>query len=80
MAKIAQNLIILINPTKDAHDISFNAGSMCMNRFSIDEDAAFEFSGAYYLDSPSIDLKEGGLRRMSREEITAEQGMGYIGL
>ena len=78
MAKIAQNLIILIQPTKDAPDISFKAGSMSMNRSSIDEDAAFEFSGVYNLNSPSIYLKEDGLTMMSRDEITAEQGMGFI--
>ena len=27
------------------YDISFNAAKMCFNRFCIDEDAAFEFSG-----------------------------------
>ena len=50
-----QNLVILMEPSKDAHRISLKGGKMCLNRFGIDEDAAFELSGVYYLDkSPEM--------------------------
>ena len=72
MAKIAQNLIILIEPTEDANDISFKAGNMLMNRFSIDEDDAFEIFGVYYLKNPMMGFDE------NIAECNPEQGMGYL--
>ena len=44
-----QNFIILMQPTEDAWDISIKAGKLLLNRFFIDEEAAFELSGVYYL-------------------------------
>ena len=76
MAKIAQNLVILIDPSRSANDVSYKAGNMCFNRFTIDENAAFEFSGVYDLKSPDFYLKESGLRMSSIDEYTAAQGMG----
>ena len=46
-----QNLIVLIELSKEAENISLKAGNMFLNRFSIDEDAAFELFGVYYLKS-----------------------------
>ena len=45
MSKIMQNLVVMMEPPTDACDISLKAGRMCLNRFCIDEDAAFELSG-----------------------------------
>ena len=45
MSKIMQNLVVLMGPPDGADDISFKGGNMCLNRFCIDEDAAFELSG-----------------------------------
>ena len=44
-----QSLVILMELSENAHEISFKAGNMCLNRFCIDEDAAFEISGLHYL-------------------------------
>ena len=52
MSKIRQNLVFLMQPFEDAWHISLKAGIMCLNRFCIDEDAAFELSGVYYLKTP----------------------------
>ena len=49
MSKIMQNLVVLMEPSKDAYDHSLKAGNMIFNRFCIDEDAAFELSGVNYL-------------------------------
>ena len=38
-----------MDPPQIAWDISWKAGNTCLNRFCIDEDAAFELSGIYYL-------------------------------
>ena len=48
--KIMQNVVILVNPRKEAYDISSKAVNMYMNRFCIDEEAAFEISGVNYLE------------------------------
>ena len=58
MSKILQNLVVLMAPIKDAHDHSLKAGNMILNRFCIDEDAAFEFSGVNYLTKSSFRIKK----------------------
>ena len=52
--KIMQNLVVLIDSTKQNDDISSNAGNMCLNRFCVDEDAGFELSGVSYLDEQTF--------------------------
>ena len=46
-----QNLVVFIEPSEDASNISAKAGNLYFNRFCIDEDAACELSGVYYLNS-----------------------------
>ena len=49
LEQIMQNLIVLMEPSKDGHDISLKGGKLFFNRFCIYEDAACELSGVYYL-------------------------------
>ena len=49
MAKIMQNLVVLMARSEEANWISLKGGNMYFNRFCIDEDAAFELSGVHYL-------------------------------
>jgi len=49
MSKIMQNLFVLMEPSEDASEISLKGGNMILNRFCIDENAAFELSGVNYL-------------------------------
>ena len=51
-----QNLIMLMEPSKDADNISWKGGKLFFNRFCIDEDAACELSGVYYLNESSTKL------------------------
>ena len=44
-SKTLQNLVVLMEPSDRARNISLKAGNMILNRFCIDEDAAFELSG-----------------------------------
>ena len=46
-----QNLVVFIESSKDASNISDKAAKLYFNRFCIDEDAACELSGVYYLKS-----------------------------
>ena len=45
MPKSMQNLVFFIEPPKSAYEASLKAANMYLNRFCIDEDAAFELSG-----------------------------------
>ena len=38
-----------MEPSKDAHDISWKGRRFFFNRFCIDEDATYELSGVHYL-------------------------------
>ena len=49
MSKIMQNLVVLMDPHENALFNSLKAGNRILNRFCIDEDAAFELSGVFYL-------------------------------
>ena len=49
MSKIMQNLVVLMDPSEAAWETSLKGGTMILNRFCIDEDAAFELSGVNYL-------------------------------
>ena len=46
-----QNLVVLMEPSEEAYDIDMRAGNLILNRFCIDEDAAFELSGVNYLEN-----------------------------
>ena len=48
MSKKLQNVVLLMEPTHSSVP-SMKGGNMCVNRFCIDEDVAFELSGVYYL-------------------------------
>ena len=54
-----QNLVVFMEPSKDAHITPLKAGNMILNRFCIDEDAAFELSGVNYLKKSSMDIATG---------------------
>ena len=47
-----------MEPSEDAKDTPLKAGNMILNRFCIDEDAAFELSGVNYLEKSSEDMVE----------------------
>ena len=56
MSKTMQNLFILMEPSDDAWNPSLKGGKMIMNRFCIDEEAAFELSGVLYLKQSSSEI------------------------
>ena len=58
MSKVMQNLVVLMEPSEDAWDTSLKAGNMILNRFCIDEDAAFELSGVKNLEKTSGDIED----------------------
>ena len=49
MSKIMQNLVVLMEPSVDDWITPLKGGNMILNRFCIDEDAAFELSGVNYI-------------------------------
>jgi len=72
-----QNLIVLMEPSKDGDDVSLKTGNMILNRFCIDEDAAFELSGVYYLETSSREMmKLESLKSLEFEEKRRIKGKG----
>ena len=76
MPKVLQNVVLLLDPMKEAWDVSYKAGMMYFNRFCIDEDAAFESTGVYHLKLITSDdledrlaLKEKGQRKSHLFEV-----------
>ena len=55
-----QNLVFLMEPSEEASNISLKGGNMILNRFCIDEDAAFELSGVNYLKRSYKDMGKFG--------------------
>ena len=49
MTKIKQNLVVFMWQNEKPPITSVKAGNMCLNRFCIEEDAAFELSEVNYL-------------------------------
>ena len=64
MSKIMQNLVVFMEPSEKAYETHLKGGNMILNRFCIDEDAAFELSGVNYL-------------KKERNFYDREKGMGY---
>ena len=57
MSKMLQDVVLLMDPPNDAWNISLQGGNMALNRFCIDEEAAFELSGVYYLQKWMTDTR-----------------------
>jgi len=54
-----QNLVVFMKPFEDTWETSLKGGKMILNRFCIDEDAAFELSGVHYFKNPSRNIAYG---------------------
>ena len=78
MSKVMQNLVVLMEPSKDANDFSMRTGNMILNRFCIDEDAAFELSGVNYLKKSSIDMEIGESKELKVQR--KQKGKAYSSL
>ena len=53
MTKIKQNLVVFMEEHEKPSTTSVKAGNMCLNRFCIEEDAAFELSEVHHLKKSS---------------------------
>ena len=53
----------------DLYDTPLEVGNMILNRFCIDEDAAFEFSGVKYLKKSSWELRHGNFSSKWRRNL-----------
>ena len=63
--KKMQNIVVLMEPSDELYYIGYKGGNMCLNRFCIDEDAAFELSGVN--EFASFDVFR-GTRNMEKSE------------
>ena len=67
-----QNLVVFIEPSEDASNISAKAGMLFLNRFCISEESACELSGVYYLES------EEPLRITLKQKAEGKAILGYL--
>ena len=77
MSKTMQNLVVLMEPSKDAWDTSLKGGKMILNRFCIDEDAAFELSGVNYLKKSSDEMKNEKIKFKVERKIKGKEYSFY---
>ena len=63
-----QNLVVFMEPFEFAYDTPVKAGNMILNRFCIDEDAAFELSGISSLKTFSSDMIKKSQFELKRKE------------
>ena len=74
-----QNLVLLMEPSKDAYRISPQGGNMFLNRHCIDEDAAFELSGVRYLKKlSSVKRKSKGKEYYSSLQYTHSEKLNIL--
>ena len=71
-----RNLIFFMEPSEDLENISLKAGMLYLNRFCIDEDAAYEISGVYDLKKTSKKLRD--YMKSRRIFETSEYKANYI--
>ena len=57
MPKITQNIVFFMEPSENAYTTPLKGGNMILNRFCIDEDAAFELSGVNSLKKSFADVE-----------------------
>ena len=67
MSKTMQNLVILVEPSEDAYNIALKGGNKILNRFCIDEDAAFELSGFNDLKKSSVLIRDSSEFKVERK-------------
>ena len=73
MSKTMQNLVFFMESSENAHRTPMKAGNMILNRFCIDEDAAFELSGVHYLKKSSDDIYRKNLLAMLKRKIKGKE-------
>ena len=75
MSKTMQNLVVLMEPSEAAYRTPLKGGIMILNRFCIDEDAAFELSGVNYLEKPCQSIAHG--KNLELKEKRIAKGKEY---
>ena len=67
MSKIMQNLFVFMEPSVEAYETPLKGGNLILNRFFIDEEAAFELSGVKSLRKTSLEDKEVEIKLKGKE-------------
>ena len=78
MSKVMQNLVVFMEPSEKASDISLKGGNMILNRFCIDEDAAFELSGVDSLEKPSFGMEGGKKGKVLLKSIQKGKELSFL--
>ena len=73
MSKKMQNLVVFMEPSGKAHRTPLKGGNMILNRFCIDEDAAFELSGVNSLKKLSKEMMKYKAREIQEIKLKMEE-------
>ena len=67
-----KNIIVFIEPNEHSYNTNWKIANLYLNRLTIDEDAAFELLGVYYLKENHDDFQEvpDELRVQRKEKVT----------
>ena len=75
MSKKMQNLVFFMESDEKVYRTPLKGGNMILNRFCIDEDAAFELSGVYFFEKSSEYIE--GMYGLEYDLKRKEKGKAY---
>ena len=78
MSRATQNVTVIINTREEPSDISNAAANMILNRFCIDENAAFELSGVHHANKlPSEITSQTWLQKLFKGKLIQNERKCY---
>ena len=82
MSNNIKNIIVFIEPNDEPDQPNLKASHSYLNRFTIDEDAAFELLGVYHLEKWSSDMidqpDEFRIERKEKVKVTNSKDISCI--
>ena len=79
MSKVMQKIVLFIEPFEEAYVTPFKIGNLFMNRFVVEEDAAFEVLKIFELGKTSSKISHDGNSEYENFEVERnKKGMDLI--
>ena len=68
MKTVKHNIVVVMGPSIYAYDVASKVGLMYLNRFCIDEEAAFELNGVYSIQRNGTHIFWNEMRRLAKRK------------
>ena len=68
MKTVKHNIVVVMGPSIHAYDVASKVGLMYLNRFCIDEEAAFELTGVYSIQRNGTQIFWNEMRRLAKRK------------